>query len=218
MDLNRFKDQEFILVEGNTKDFETIYADMLGQFHADELCPYDWFTDLIKNKKYKLLLYKQKEGQEIVGYALMYPAKQANVVWLDYLAILPEYHSCGFGSRIFRDIGAFYCGPYDGVILCAERVDPEDPALAKQQTRRLAFYERLGVRTLHADFCWPCQNEGAVPMHLLFWPRADVTALSAQKQKKAVEEIFSEVLAYLPHCQRLLREMEPSMQDEVFTK
>ena len=56
---------------------------MLGQFHADELCPYDWFVDLIKNKKYKLLLYKQKEGQEIVGYALMYPAKQANVVWLD---------------------------------------------------------------------------------------------------------------------------------------
>ena len=36
-------------------------------------------------------------------------------------------------------------GPFNGVLLCAERVDSKDPDYALQQERRLKFYESMAL-------------------------------------------------------------------------
>mgnify|MGYP000358674930 CR=1 FL=1 len=81
-----------------------------------------------------------------------------STLWLDLLAILPPYQNDGYGGKLFEAIYQKYCGPFNGVLLCAERVDSKDPDYALQQERRLKFYEKHGAYRLKTDFILPNQN------------------------------------------------------------
>ena len=155
---------------GTVEDLPQIYADMEQQFPPDEMYKYKNLLHLLHGDKYKILLYKRDSDGELLGYALVYTVENCNILWLDYIAILKQHQSHGYGNQLFNALWHKYCGPFDGILFSVEHVCKENPSLAKRQERRIQFYEHLGAYRLHADFQLPCEN-GALPMYLYFKPR-----------------------------------------------
>ena len=166
---------------GTVDDLPQIYADMEKQFPPDEMYKYKNLLHLLHGDKYKILLYKRNSDGELLGYALVYTVENCNILWLDYIAILKEHQTHGYGAQLFNALWHKYCGPYDGILFSLEHISKNNPSLAKRQELRIQFYEKVGAYRLHADFQLPCEN-GALPMYLYFKPRRGLCAISRTVQ------------------------------------
>ena len=122
---------------GTVEDLPQIYADMEQQFPPDEMYKYKNLLHLLHGDKYKILLYKRDSDGELLGYALVYTVENCNILWLDYIAILKQHQSHGYGNQLFNALWHKYCGPFDGILFSVEHVCKENPSLAKRQERRI---------------------------------------------------------------------------------
>ena len=123
---------------GSMEDLPTIFRCLQEQFPPDEFYNYERMEQMMHHNQYKILLYKR--GDDLIGYATVCSIAESQTLWLDLLAILPQYQNDGYGGKLFEAIYQKYCGPFNGMLLCAERVDSKDPDYALQQERRLKFY------------------------------------------------------------------------------
>ena len=101
---------------GTVEDLPQIYADMEQQFPPDEMYKYKNLLHLLHGDKYKILLYKRDSDGELLGYALVYTVENCNILWLDYIAILKQHQSHGYGNQLFNALWHKYCGPFDGIL------------------------------------------------------------------------------------------------------
>ena len=198
---------------GTVEDLPQIYADMEKQFPPDEMYKYKNLLHLLHGDKYKILLYKRNSDGELLGYALVYTVENCNILWLDYIAILKEHQTHGYGAQLFNALWHKYCGPFDGILFSVEHVCKENPSLAKRQERRIQFYEHLGAYRLHADFQLPCEN-GALPMYLYFKPRRGLCTISRTVQIQAIRQMYEYCFFYLHHYKDLLARFKPTILDE----
>jgi len=203
------------IVLGSTQDLPRIYEDMKQQFPPCELYQLKTIVQLINNNKYKILLFKRDEDQVLIGYALVYMIENSNVVWLDFLAVLKEYQSYGYGNALFTALWQKYCGPFDGIMFSVEYVSKTDPALAQQQKRRLSFYENLGSHRLHAKFLLPCDDNN-LPMYLYFKPRRKSFVINRSVQIQAISQMYDYCFFYLKHRNSLLPLYKQTIVDEQF--
>ena len=141
---------------GTVDDLPQIYADMEKQFPPDEMYKYKNLLHLLHGDKYKILLYKRNSDGELLGYALVYTVENCNILWLDYIAILKEHQTHGYGAQLFNALWHKYCGPYDGILFSLEHISKNNPSLAKRQELRIQFYEKVG-----AYGCMPISNSHA---------------------------------------------------------
>ncbi len=203
------------IVLGGTEDFPQIYEDMKQQFPPCEIYRFKTFMQLLNNSKYKILLYKRNEDNALIGYALVYMIENSNVVWLDYLAVLKEHQSKGYGNALFKALSQKYCGPFDGMLFSVEHISQTDLKLAERQKRRLSFYENLGSHRLHAGFLLPCE-EGSLPMYLYFKPRRGSSVISRAIQIQAITQMYDYCFSNLQHRKELLPLYKQTIVDEKF--
>ena len=198
---------------GTVDDLPQIYADMEKQFPPDEMYKYKNLLHLLHGDKYKILLYKRNSDGELLGYALVYTVENCNILWLDYIAILKEHQTHGYGAQLFNALWHKYCGPYDGILFSLEHISKNNPSLAKRQELRIQFYEKVGAYRLHADFQLPCEN-GALPMYLYFKPRRGLCAISRTVQLQAIRQIYEYCCYHFAHNKELLAHFKPTIWDE----
>lgn len=85
------------------------------------------------------------DGEELLGYGLMWLAPGIPFVLMDYLGTLEGKRNRGLGSVMLDKLAEFY-RDYRGVFGEAEGAFSQDPEQAALQRRRLGFYERNGFR------------------------------------------------------------------------
>ena len=85
------------------------------------------------------------DGEELMGYALMWMEADVPHVLLDYLGIMEGKRGSGLGSALLKLLAQRYA--YRGSIFGeAERDNSPDPEERALQSRRLDFYFRNGLR------------------------------------------------------------------------
>ena len=208
-------DETLRLTLGGYDDLAVVYDLMRKQFPRDEIYQLRDFIQMVNKDKYKILLYRREADNQLVGYATTYSMPDCKTVWLDLFAVLPDFQSHGYGQKLFDAVYQKYCGMFDGLLLCAEKVDENDPEKAAVQRRRLAFYDRVGAHILHTDFQLPVES-GGFPMYLLFKPGRGVKSLSRENQIQIIQNMFEYCYGHIKHRQQLFQQCKDTMIDETF--
>lgn len=145
--------------KGNIEDFRKIYKDMTEQFPPDELKSIDEFEELLLEYGYEFYLIT--ENGNLIGYLLFTDCN--NALWIDYVAVLKDFHSRGYGKRIFQQLKNNF--DLDGCYLEVEKPNENN----KNTLRRINFYKNLGAVKLDIDYYYP-NRHGAIQMDLYFMP------------------------------------------------
>ncbi|MBQ9974125.1 MAG: GNAT family N-acetyltransferase [Oscillospiraceae bacterium] len=125
-------------------ELEHLYnTEMKAAFPPNELKPLSAMENLRDTGCYEPL--GVFDGEELVGYALVWLQPGIPFALLDYLGTLAGKRGGGIGAKTLDLLAQRYAGT-KGVFGESEAVTAADPAEAEMQRRRLAFYERCGFR------------------------------------------------------------------------
>ena len=118
-------------------------AERKHDFPPEELKPLKAMLSLMEQGRYQALgLY---DGEELLGYALLWLEPDVPFALLDYLGTIEGKRSRGLGA-VMLDLLANYYKDYRGVFGEAEAPENGDPAGEALRRRRLGFYLRNGFR------------------------------------------------------------------------
>jgi acetoin utilization deacetylase AcuC-like enzyme/GNAT superfamily N-acetyltransferase len=140
-----------------------------------------------------ILLASQTADRKVTGFSLILHFPEINSSLLDFIAIRPQIKGGGLGSALYeasRDmlqrLGS------RGLYLEALPDDPsivKDPALLKENRRRLKFYEYYGVYPIIGTAYETPIGDSPAP-HLLFDPLGRVQPLNRRDCRAAVRLIL----------------------------
>lgn len=147
------------LIHGSCDNLKEIYEDLSSQFPKNELKSYNAFRTLLDNNIYRLFLCNN--GINNIGYVIF--IEHNRYIWLDYIAVKKEYHSKGYGSKIFNTLKEKFKNQIKGCFLEVEKPDSNN----KNTIRRIKFYENLGAKLILSDYLYPAEN-GSLRMDLYF--------------------------------------------------
>jgi|GEM_PF-588434 len=186
--------------------FDTVFADMLAQFPQEEMKPKEIVRTLLERGRYHLLL--AYDGDQWVGYLIVYYDRRSYSLWLDYFAVFAPFHSKGYGSRMLALLPTVF--PYArGCFL-----EVEKPASHNEMAvRRAQFYRRQGARRLSLDYIYPCV-EGVFPMDLFFiaYTQEAQAGLSADDIFGTIARVFKNTHSDLPHVGDVLRKIRRNLK------
>ncbi len=212
--MDRVTEQSQLKLElGSKEDLPEIFQYLEQQFPPDEFYHYERMEQMLYHNQYKILLYKQ--GNRLIGYATVCSMPECQTLWLDLFAILPSYQRTGYGGKLFKAIYQKYCGPFNGVLFCAERVDSENAEYALQQMRRLKFYESHNAYRLKTDFLLPTET-GGLPMYLYYKPHKGIFSISRKEQMEMITHMYNYCYSHIKHAHRLLYEYSHTIVDQTF--
>ena len=118
-------------------------AELKHDFPPEELKPLKAMLSLMEQGRYQARgLY---DGEELLGYALLWLEPDVPFALLDYLGTIEGKRSRGLGA-VMLDLLANYYKDYRGVFGEAEAPENGDPAGEALRRRRLGFYLRNGFR------------------------------------------------------------------------
>ena len=132
------------LKEIHSDAYYSLYAHMKRDFPQGELAP---FFAIKRNLNRKIYTAYYLTDSRDIGYAIVTAPPGLKYALLNYFAVYPEYRSQGYGGA-FMDI---IRERYRDRALVLEAEDPTAQKNAERRcaaTRRIAFYERAGFRTL----------------------------------------------------------------------
>ncbi|HBF39894.1 MAG TPA: hypothetical protein DDW50_21615 [Firmicutes bacterium] len=201
------------LLEGDMDDLKFVYKQFVREFSAKERQDYQQLVSLINGGKYTLFLAKDQALNQVVGYAFVYKIDYPLALWLDYIAIDVSYQNLGYGSLFFDKISK-YRKDCSGVFLEIEIPDKNNSCF-EQQTRRIKFYERLGVKKLAINYKCPTVDEG-LPMYLYFWPSPGTLILPKEQIQAAITAVYDDVHSDRPHRSEVLQSFYSTIQDVCF--
>ncbi len=164
----------------HSNNYEILYSDMLKQFPVSEIKPFDKFQKLFLSNKY--IAYDAVNEEQKIGYVIIIEDKDNKIIWIDYLSILKEYHSHGFGGKVLQELKNMY-KHFEGCYLEVEKPDNNFPNTLK----RINFYEKHGAVKLPVDYYYPNEN-GVVPMDLYYIP---YTKPNSKNILSVIENIFN---------------------------
>ncbi|MBE6973273.1 MAG: GNAT family N-acetyltransferase [Ruminococcaceae bacterium] len=130
-----------ILSKAELKDL--YYKEMKRAFPPSELKPLKSMEDMRDTGRYEPLgLF---EGEELLGYALVWMEPDIPHVLLDYLGTMEGKRGAGLGTKMLGLLQEHYA--HRGAIFGeSERDNSPDPEERALQRRRLEFYFRNGLR------------------------------------------------------------------------
>ncbi len=124
------------------QEIKQIHSNELKRdFPPQELRPFSIISRLFEMDEYFGL--GAFEGEKLIGYALIARPK-AGTPLLDYYAISPEKRGAGIGSEFIKNIREAAGGSIMLEVEDPEHAENDDEL--KLRTRRIAFYDRAGVR------------------------------------------------------------------------
>jgi len=122
---------------------ELYLGEMKKAFPPDELKPLKAMEGLRAQGKYDALgLF---EGEELLGYAMLWLEPGIPFALLDYLGVIDGKRSRGLGSDLLKLLGEHYAH-YRGIFGEAEAPENGAPEGEPLRRRRLEFYHRNGFR------------------------------------------------------------------------
>ena len=132
------------LIELREEGLSLLYQqEMTRDFPPQELKPLKAMLELMAQGRYQALgLY---EGEELLGYALVWREPGVPFVLLDYLGTLPGVRNRGLGGQLL-DLLAHYYREERGIFGEAESDEGGADADRELRRRRLGFYLRHGFR------------------------------------------------------------------------
>ena len=132
------------LIELREEGLSLLYQqEMTRDFPPQELKPLKAMLELMAQGRYQALgLY---EGEELLGYALVWREPGVPFVLLDYLGTLPGVRNRGLGGQLL-DLLADYYREERGIFGEAESDEGGADADRELRRRRLGFYLRHGFR------------------------------------------------------------------------
>lgn len=152
--------------EGLTQLYKT---EMVFDFPKSELKPLSGMLRLLDADLYDPLLVV--EGEEPIGYAMVWRAQEGKGALLEYLAVLRGKRSGGLGGRILALLQKRYSHLFGEV----EALDSPDPAVNELRRHRVGFYLRNGFRVLNYE----CALFG-VHFNCIYWgPETDDNTVQA---------------------------------------
>lgn len=192
---------DLVLKKTDVSIFDFVYSDMKKQFPESELKDYDTFVNLLNGDNYELLLAKV-DGSS-VGYVIVATDKINKILWLDYVAILQDFHNKGYGSEILRKLKSYYNG-YNGCYLEVEKPDRN----FINTYRRINFYKKLGAEKLNINYYYP-NKDGMIPMDLYYIPYNSFVP-DRFVSISVVNNIFSILHKDIEHCSTVLAKISYS--------
>ena len=144
------------IIEQTPEEGKVIFDNhMHRDFPENEIKPWNIALELYRRGIYEML--QILSDGIMVGYVWMVcPSGEAALI--DYLAVLPEYRSEGYGSRILKALVERY--RLRGMELLLESEYPDEAPDRAMAIRRLGFYKRAGfknsgveVRLFGVHFC-----------------------------------------------------------------
>ena len=169
----------------NSEKFNLIYDDMTEQFPPEELKSYTRFCELIDGGDY--FVQSVIDGALTIGYVIF--TKVNNSLWLDYVAVLKEFHSKGYGSKILNALKDEY---QKGIYLEVEKPDESRP----NTLRRIKFYTNLGAQKLDYDYFYPSEK-APLPMDLYYLPYDNILPVDIEGDINTVFRLLHSDISYL---------------------
>ncbi len=123
---------------------EIYYNHMQADFPPDEVKPLEVLHRLMEKGLY--MPYGWFEDGELRAYSFFVRANGGKTLLMDYYAVCRGYRSHGYGGKCLAQMQELFRGIH-GII--AEVEDPaksRDEAELQTRTRRVAFYQRNGLR------------------------------------------------------------------------
>ena len=122
----------------------SLYHEQLQRdFPPQELKPLDTMLTLQSQGRYQALgLY---EGEQLLGYALLWLAEGGQAALLDYLGVTEACRGRGYGSLLLERLFQIY-GAHTAILAEVEAPEAREPRERALQERRLKFYHRAGFR------------------------------------------------------------------------
>lgn len=202
------------LLEGTMNDLKQIYPLFSEDFACDELKSFEHLKLLMSKKKYKLLLAKDSNMNEVVGYAFIYEFEHLQGVWLDYMAINKAYQGSGFGSLLLKKLINWKQNGFSGLFIEVEIPEENEGITRENQLRRIRFYERFGAKRLQMPYQLPTVY-GGLPMYLYFCPSNHVEILPKEQIQKAISEVFTYIHSDVTRKDAIFMEFYPFIEDLV---
>lgn len=191
------------IIEGSIDDLEKVYQHFTTYFASDELKSVQQLKLLMSKKNYKLLLAKDPFINEVVGYAFIYEFDRLQAIWLDYMAIDPQFRGSGYGVLLFKKLTKWKQNGFAGMFIEVEIPEENEGITRVNQLRRIGFYERLGAKKLLIPYQLPT-NEGGLPMYLYYWPGLDAGRLPKEQIREAISEVFTYIHSDIEHTEDIL--------------
>lgn len=122
---------------------------------------------------------RARQGANTIGLALAHMLRHPPVLFVVYLAVVPEFRSRHIGAALFEELWTAGSRSYAARGTPAEgmvwEVDVPERATSEQGLqqgrRRIAFFTRLGGEMLPGSYVQPpVDGTVSVPMHLMFRP------------------------------------------------
>jgi hypothetical protein len=179
---------------GGLEDLQGVYCLMENAFPANEIKTYNQLERLLLKGKYKLLLAKHRVTGEMIGYAFIYEMEHFKLWWLDYIAIIPEFQSSGYGSIFFNKLVNMTGVDFFGLLIEVEIPEVIEGPTKDTQLRRVRFYERLGAERLTIRYELPTKD-GGFPMYLYFRASSSGVKLTAEQITQAITSAFEYIHA-----------------------
>lgn len=130
----------------NKEELTRLYrTEMVFDFPKSELKPLSGMLRLMDMGCYEPLL--ATEGEEPLGYAMMWLTRDGKGALLEYLGILRGRRNGGLGTKLLALLGERY-GQLFGEV---EAQDSPDPAENELRRHRVGFYMRNGFRLLEYE-------------------------------------------------------------------
>ena len=183
------------------QEFEYIYKNyMVKQFPSAELKPYKDFCELLRNTN-NYILYTLSKENNVVGYTLLYIDYNLKFIWVDYIAILPEFYSKGYGKTFLNKLKENF-SDLKGIYFEVEKPDEK-----KQNTlRRIKFYTTCGAKKLACEYFYPNKN-GFIPMDLYFLPILS-NEISKQDLLKDIYSVFKKIHSKYSHIEKVFSKIK----------
>lgn len=138
------------------EEFENVYAIMERSFPEDERRTKEEQRALLDNPLYHLYILRDEVSLDVKAFVAVW--KLDMVVFVEHLAVNPQFRNGGLGSLILKELMQIYDEK-----ICLE-VEPPIEEMAK---RRIGFYERNGFFLNSYDYMQPPISEGRRSIPLL---------------------------------------------------
>lgn len=165
-----------------------VFEDMKQQFPPEEMKTFDEINYMLAGGSYALDLLKKDE--DIAGYVLYY---KSDFLWIDYVAILRKFQSCGLGSKVL----ALFFEKYKDLRGCYFEVEKENSADINT-VRRVNFYKKNGCELLDFKYYFP--NEIKKLEMSLFYKSLSCEIPDTQQILADVNEVFLYLHSKIPSC------------------
>ena len=187
----------FFIKQEDISFFNTVYIDMTKQFPMSELKSYECFVSLLSGNDYNL--YSAISDDICIGYFIVFKDKYYKNLWLDYVAVMKQYQSRGYGHQIFDNLKKYFAKEYNGIYLEVEKPEQSKP----NTIRRIKFYESLNAHKLDITYFYP-NEEGCLPMDLYFLPFKEMNIPAKNKITGTIQKVFFSIHSDCKHLDNIL--------------